>query len=179
VGGIDSDVAHSGEWVIDTTVLSAFALGENLDVLGAHCGGRASWTTAVYSEVFNGLSDEPRLGSALVVEWLNEPEPVFQVERVEDLRLRLGGGPRDDKHLGEATSIVLAQRSDAGILVDDRDAKRLAETLGVRTGTTVSVLKKAVRREQMTAAQAASMLDELTSRYGRRLPQLPEDAFQG
>lgn len=178
MGGNDSNLGPGGEWVIDTTVLSAFALGDALDVLESHCQGRASWTTAVYSEVLNGIADEPRLGSALVVKWLNEPQPVFEVERVEDLRLRLGGSSRDDKHLGEATSIVLAQQMNAGILVDDRDAKRLAETAGVRTGTTVSVLKRAVQSEQVTAVQAASMLNELKSRYGRRLPQLAADAFE-
>lgn len=178
MGGISSDVKGSAEWVIDTTVLSAFALGKRLDALGAHCAGGASWTTSVYSEILDGISEEPRLGSALVIEWLGEPQPVFEVERVEDLRLRLGGHPRDQKHLGEATSIVLAQRIDAGILVDDRDAKRLAEAMGIRTGTTVSVLRKDVRDGHMTAIQAAAMLEELSDRYGRRLPRVTPSAFE-
>jgi predicted nucleic acid-binding protein len=92
--------------------------------------------------------------------------------------LRLGGHRRDQKHLGEATSIVLAQRIDAGILVDDRDAKRLAEAMGIRTGTTVSVLRKVVGDGHVNATEAAAMLEALSDRYGRRLPRMTPSAFE-
>lgn len=177
MGRNDAGIEHGAEWVIDTTVLSAFALAEELDALGNHCRGGATWTTVVYSELLEGISEEPRLGSALVVEWLAEPEPVFEVERVENLRLRLGGHPQNTKHLGEATSIVLAQQLGAGVLVDDRDAKRLADSLGLRTGTTVSVLKKVVDNGHLSADRAVAMLDELVDRYGRRLPRLGLQGF--
>jgi predicted nucleic acid-binding protein len=177
VGGNDAEIERGAEWVIDTTVLSAFALAEELSILGSHCEGRAAWTTVVYSEILSGVSEEPRLGSALVADWLNEPEPIYEVERVEDLRLRLGGHPQNQRHLGEATSIVLAQRLDAGILVDDRDAKRLAEASGLRTGTTVSVLHAAVEVGHMDAEQASATLFNLIDRYGRRLPRLSPESF--
>lgn len=180
MGGNDADVGEIGEpaWILDTTVLSAFALSDRLDILHNLYGGRATWTIAVHDELIRGMRDEPRLGNAVAAGWLGEPQGVFKVERVEQFRLRLGGRAGDDRHLGEATCIVLAQQTGAGILFDDRDGMRMAKALGIRAGTTISVLKAAVADGQISPAQAKDMVDELIDRYGRRLPRLPASRFR-
>lgn len=159
-------------------MLSAFALGGRLDLLRDRYGGQATWTIVVHDELARGVREQPRLGHAVAIDWLGEPQPVTSVQRVENVRRRLGGRAPDQRHLGEATCIVLAEQIGAGVLLDDRDAKRIAEASGIRTGTTVSILKAAVANGQISAEQAKDLIDELIERYGRRLPRLPVDQFR-
>lgn len=180
MGGNDTDVAGAGEpeWILETTVLSAFALAGRLDLLRSRYGGRATWTIAVHDELLRGVREQPRLGDAASIDWLGEPRAVFDVRQVESFRLRLGGRPSDERHLGEATCIVLAQQLGAGILLDDRDAKRMAEVSGIGTGTTISILMAAVGDSQLSAQEARDLVEELIERYNRRLPRLSTEHFQ-
>lgn len=180
MGGNDSDLGEAGEpaWILETTVLSAFALAGRLDILRARYGGRGAWTIAVHDELIQGLREQPQLGDAVAIDWLGEPRPIFDVVRVEKFRLRLGGRSRDARHLGEATCIALAEETGAGIVLDDRDAKRMAEASGISTRTTLSVLKAAVRDSQISVEEAEALVDTLIDRYGRRLPRLPTEQFR-
>jgi len=180
VGGNDSKVkpgAGDRGWIFETTVLSAFALAGRLDILRELYGRRAIWTLVVYDELMRGVKEEPRLGDVAAADWLGEPRPVFNVARVENLRLRLGGHSSDGRHLGEATCIALAERTGAGILLDDRDAKRLAEALKIPTGTTLSVLAVAIQEGQVSAHQASELVADLIDRHGRRLPRITAEQF--
>lgn len=180
MGGNDGDLdAGEPTWVVDSSVLSFFALAGRLDVLEGFCGGRATWTVVVQDELLRGLRSEPSLGDAAAAPWLGDPQPVFYLAEVEELRLRLGGRPSDLRHLGEATCIALAERIGAGILADDRDAKRLAESLGMATATSLSVLKWAVSRKHLSAQDASDLVAALIERHSRRLPRLPPDWFSG
>lgn len=180
VGGNDSKIgARAGDqnWIFETTVLSAFALAGRLDIVRGLYGGRATWTLVVHDELMRGMKEEPLLGDAVAADWLGEPQPVFDIGRVENLRLRLGGHATDQRHRGEASCIVLAERIGAGVLLDDRDAKRLAEALRIPTGTTVSVLTVAVREGQVSADEASELLTDLIDRHGRRLPRISAEQF--
>jgi predicted nucleic acid-binding protein len=175
VGGNDSKVkSRVGDlvWIFETTVLSAFALAGRLDIVRELYRDRAIWTLVVHDELMRGMKHEPLLGDAVAADWLGEPQPVFDTARVENLRLRLGGRAGDERHLGEATCIALAERTGAGVLVDDRDAKHLAEASEIPTGTTVSVLNVAVREGQVSASEASELLTDLIDRHDRRLPRL-------
>jgi predicted nucleic acid-binding protein len=164
-------------WILETTVLSAFALADHLNLLRDLYSHRAMWTLVVHDELIRGIREEPRLGDAVAADWLGEPQSVFDVARVEDLRLRLGGHAGDGRHLGEATCIALAEQTGAGILLDDRDAKRLAEALKIPTGTTLSVLTVAVGEGRISAEQASELVADLIDRHGRRLPRLAAEQF--
>jgi predicted nucleic acid-binding protein len=181
VGGNDSKELKPStadfDWIFETTVLSAFALANRLDIVRELYSGRATWTLVVHDELMQGVKEEPRLGDAVAADWLGEPQPVFDTARVENLRQRLGGRPHDDRHHGEATCIALAEQIGAGILLDDRDAKRLAEASEIPTGTTLSVLTVAVREGQVSADGASELLSDLIDRHGRRLPRLPAEQF--
>jgi predicted nucleic acid-binding protein len=180
VGGNDSKIgarAVDQNWIFETTVLSAFALSGRLDILSGLYNGRAIWTIVVHDELMRGMLEEPLLGDAVAANWLGEPQPVFDHPRVESFRLRLGGRQGDERHLGEATCIALAEQIGAGILLDDRDAKRLAESLKIPTGTTISVLVVAVREGRVSADEASELLTDLIDRHGRRLPRLSAEQF--
>jgi predicted nucleic acid-binding protein len=158
-------------------VLSAFALAGRLDIVRELYGDRARWTLVVHDELMQGMKEEPRLGDAVAADWLGEPQPVFDTARVENLRQRLGGRASDARHHGEATCIVLAEQTGGGILLDNRDGKRLAEALEIPTGTTLSVLTVAVREGQVTGEEASGLLADLIDRHGRRLPRLTAEQF--
>lgn len=180
MGGNDSNVEPGVKglaWIFETTVLSAFALAGRLDILRELYNRRAMWTLVVHDELMRGMLEEPRLGDAVAADWLGEPQPVFDIARVENLRQRLGGRADDKRHLGEATCIALAEQTGAGILIDDRDAKRLAEALKIPTGTTLSVLMAAVREGQVSAEEACELIVDLIDRHGRRLPRLTTEQF--
>jgi hypothetical protein len=180
VGGNDGDLdAREIRWVVDSSVLYCFGLATRLDILEEYCGGGATWTIAVQDELLRGTRYSSALGDAAVAPWLGEPQPIHDLGRAEELRLRLGGRPGDTRHLGEATCIALATKLGVGVLTDDRDAKRLAETLGLATGTSVSILKRAVRLKIITAGDASDLLAELIDHYERRLPRLSPDWFSG
>ena len=178
MGGIGSDL-EQGEptWVVDSSTISSFALAGRLDVLADFCGQRSTWTAVVHDELIRGLQAEPALGNAIGLQWLGEPQPVFNLVRVEELRLRLGGRPNDLRHLGEATCIALAERLDAGVLLDDRDGKRLAESCGLATATTPVVLKRGVSQGLLSEQDASDLLADLIDHYSRRLPPLAPSWF--
>ena len=181
MGGNDSKElkpsAADLDWVFETTVLSAFALAGRLDIVRELYSGRATWTLVVHDELIQGMKEEPLLGDAVAADWLGEPQPVFDTARVENLRQRLGGRTNDERHHGEATCIALAEQTGAGILVDDRDAKHLAEVSEIPTGTTLSVLTVAVREGRVSANEASELVADLIDRHGRRLPRLAAEQF--
>lgn len=169
--------ARPREWIFETTVLSAFALVGRLDLLEHRYAGRARWCLEVHHEVMAGISDHPRLGDVVGSAWLGQPIQSFAVDRIERVRQRLGGGAADDRHRGEAASIVVAIDKDWIVATDDRDATRLARAEGLRTIGTPRILQACVRGGQLSPAEAVGLLGEMIDGYGRRLPRLTEDFF--
>ncbi|HZR92982.1 MAG TPA: hypothetical protein VFA44_11325 [Gaiellaceae bacterium] len=166
------------EWIFETTVLSAFALVKRLDLLEDRYAGRAHWCLEVHHEVLAGISGRPRLGDVIGATWLGQPIQSFAVDRIERMRQRLGGGAADDRHRGEAASIVLAIDNDWIVATDDRDATRLARAEGLRTIGTPRILQACVRGGQLSAAEAVGLLGEMIDGHGRRLPRLTEEFFE-
>lgn len=167
----------AGEFLFETTVLSAFALVRRLDLLGARYAGRAHWVDVVHSEILAGIGENPSLGDVLAVDWLTPPVEVLAVDEVEGVRQRLGAGRSNRLHLGEAASIVVARRDQLIIACDDFDAGRVAESEGVGVVTTPMILRALVRAEALTASGARGLLLEMIEAHGRRLPDFDEDWF--
>lgn len=165
------------EWIFETTVLSAFALVGRLDLLEARYAGRAHWCLEVQHEVLAGVRNHPRLGEVIGSAWLGDPIQSFAVDRIERMRQRLGGGPADDRHRGEAATIVAAIDHDWIVATDDRDATRLARAEGLRTIGTPRILLVCVRDRQLVAADAVAIVEEMIEAHGRRLPRLTQDFF--
>jgi predicted nucleic acid-binding protein len=111
--------------------------------------------------------------------WLGDPLDTFAVVAIEHMRQRLGGGGSSNRrHLGEATSIVLAKQKAWTLATDDRDAGRLARSEGVAVVTTPMILRACSGSGAISPEDASEFLRNLVERYRRRLPILPVDWFQ-
>lgn len=95
------------------------------------------------------------------------------------MRQRLGGGEADDRHRGEAATIVVAIDNDWIVATDDADATQVARSEGLRTIGTPRILQACVRGGQLSAAKAVGILEAMIDGHGRRLPRLNRDVFLG
>lgn len=168
--------------VFDTSPLSAFARAGRLDLLEARFGDTARWTLEVQDEIRQGVSAHPHLDDVLGAEWLGEPirltEPSDLVE-IERLRWALGGtDARPERHRGEAATIVAAQHLDAVVVLDERDARRLAAARGIPIIGTEGILRACARHGQLTWDEAWDLFSEMR-RLGERLRQITREDFEG
>lgn len=166
------------EWIFETTVLSAFALVGRLDLLEHRYAGRAHWCLEVQNEVMTGIASFPALGVIVGLPWLGDALQSFAVDRIERIRQRLGGGSEDDRHRGEAATIVFAMDNDWIMATDDADATRLARAEGLRTVTTPRILQACAKGGQLSADEAVALLEEMIDVHGRRLPRPAVDLFR-
>jgi predicted nucleic acid-binding protein len=65
---------------------------------------------------------------------------------------------------GEASSIAIAKERNWGFLTDDRKARRIAQEQRVKFSGTLGILKSAVIRQVLTAAEADKLLSEMINR---------------
>jgi predicted nucleic acid-binding protein len=161
------------EYVFDAGPLAAFARCRRLDLLERRYRGRAKWTTEVRHELTQGISRHPSLRDAVDADWLGEPArltlPAELIE-VERVRWALGGtssNPR--RHLGEAATIALALKFGYVAVIDERDARRLANALEVPVTGSVGILRAIVRDRHLDADEAWEIVQEMRS-IGVRLP---------
>jgi predicted nucleic acid-binding protein len=158
--------------IFDSSPLSAFCVVGRLDLLAARFSGRALWTIEVYDEIARGVSDTPVLSDVLISSFLPEPIRSLAVDEIERLRLALGGKPRDRRHRGEAATVVVATAYSYTVVLDDRDATRLAQGRGLGTTSTVAILRECVHAGLLTPNEAHDLLYEMIDEHGRRLPRL-------
>lgn len=159
--------------IFDSSVLSAFATVGRLDLLEARYAGRAHWTIEVYNEIDRGVADTPSLGPLLIASWLTEPIRSLDVVEIERVRLALGGGPRNRRHLGEAATIVVATAAAMTVAVDDYDANVFARSIGLGTTTTPGILGDCISTHLISSAEAEELLVAMIDEHGRRLPRIP------
>lgn len=152
---------------IDAVTLNHFASVGNLDLLRRCCRIYLPplWVEEVCHEVLheaNPFRDVIRAGS----DWLGDP----QVPVTEDLRgivrlqIGLNGGEAEvTSHLGEAQSIYFARVLGADFITDDGPAFDFAQQqLGVgRVRDTIDLLRGAVAMDDLTAAAAAELANEV------------------
>jgi predicted nucleic acid-binding protein len=164
--------------IFDSSVLSAFCVVGRLDLLASRFSGRAHWTIEVYNEIDRGVADAPHLGDLLIARWLSEPIRSLAVVEIERVRLALGGRPRNNRHRGEAATIVVAQANGYIAAIDDYDATLFARSVGLGTTTTIAILRDCVRNGLLTADDAAALLDDMIDEHDRRLPRVGADELQ-
>lgn len=145
------------------------------------------WTRSVHSEVLAGI-DNQACKEVLACSDLGSPEDVS----IEDLRevmyaqIALGGGGLSGvDHLGEAESLVLADRHNCGVVTDDNAAHFMIESrLGPeRVHDTVDVLRWCVKNAQINAWEAKAAVDAIRNngRHIRRIHPntVTADYFEG
>lgn len=158
--------------IFDSSPLSAFCVVGRLDLLAARFTGRAQWTIEVYDEIARGVPDTPVLSDVLTASFLPEPIRSLAVDEIERLRLALGGKAQDRRHRGEAATIVVATAQGYTVVLDDRDATRLAQARGLGTTSTVPILRECVQVGLLSANEAHDLLYAMIDDHGRRLPRV-------
>ena len=135
--------------ISDTSPLIIFAKAGRLSLLQQVVG-----TVTVPMAVWNELvSDESRLGAAqlLAADWI-ERDP-GDADAAEQLQPYVGAG--------EAEAIALALQSGQPLLMDDKRARKVAESLGVGVVGCVGVLLAAKKRRLIRSVH--EVLEELVA----------------
>lgn len=137
--------------VLDTTVLSNFAVIDHLNLLQQHYEQRACTTVAVIEEIQRGIDSgyqtlQPILEAAGIVDgekWL----PVLSVgEKEQEVYTRL----RRTLGQGESACLAVARIHRLTFASDDIAARTTAKTLGVRITGTVGILIRMIRGQEIS-----------------------------
>ena len=168
--------------IFDANSLFNFATDVHaLYLLRQRYEGRGAWAFAVREEIVRLGSRVPPQPQATVVmrnsEWLGTPhriEDEGELQKVEALRLRIArDGDHPRQHLGEAASIVLAQRLGGLLATDDGGAKALAKDESVLFASTPKILYGMVRDDQVSCDEAWAIFQKMLDR-DRGLPMLTQ-----
>lgn len=144
--------------VIDTGPLLVFAKLQRLhllEMLYTHL-----WIpTAVHHESVTiglecGYADAVQLQAYLV----NHRWPVIQPATIHSSLTAAALG------IGERHAIAIALEKKAALIIDDSEARRVAEKLGVTTLGSLGVLVQAFRRQLLTPAELDEMLSTIENR---------------
>jgi hypothetical protein len=161
--------------LFDAVTLRHFGCIDRLSVLERLLVGTPvpRWVDAVRSEVLAGMGNTD-CANVLAAGFLGQPYEVTDARDTADVfrtRTALSDGRgASNKHLGEAESIVVADRLDGVFVTDDLVAYDYA---GMRLGhsrvlDTVDLLREAVRLTVISAAEAALLADAIRN-SGRHL----------
>lgn len=143
----------------DTTVLSNFAHIERPDLLRALFSPLLV-PASVLAELVEG--ERRALIPKCAWDWLQVVVPTASETAFAE-ELRRGLGP------GEADGLSVARSRELLILTDDRDARRVAESLGLGLSGTLGCLQDLVRRSILDIAAADFFLARMCER-GYRSP---------
>jgi len=146
--------------LLDNTVLSNFALGQQLDLLPKALGESVSTTSQVIEEFENGVAKG--ILPAAKWDWLS----IVQLEGREktlfqEYSQRVNGG--------EAACLAVALVRNGRFLTDDRDARKLAAQLKVPISGTLGILLRLVQIEELSLPDANQILAQMIAK-GYRSP---------
>jgi predicted nucleic acid-binding protein len=118
----------------------------------------------------------------LDAEWLGDPDrltdPVDLAE-IQRIRWALGGRfSQPLRHLGEASTIVLARRESAVAVLDDRDARRLAGALTIRFTGTLGIIRASTRDGLLDADEPWAIVQTMRTQRFRMPPGVERDWFR-
>lgn len=122
---------------------------------------------AVYKEVVI-KGREKRIVNAEIIakqSWIIRKE-VAQREEVKELRKIANIGA------GEAEAIILAKNEGASILIDDKMGVNIAQSFGIETYWTTSVILKAVAEKKLEKNEAKQIIEELIKTGYRLKPEV-------
>lgn len=141
--------------IVNTTVLSNFAVIEQLDVL-RRLYDRIHIPIEVYQEIRTGLEEGYRFyqGIDRLVHPFAEDGWIYLVGASDEEELRLLDQLLQRLHQGEAACLVIAYHRGWILLTDDLAARQEAERLGVRKSGSLGCLVLAVERGLCSLAEA-------------------------
>jgi uncharacterized protein len=145
--------------IVDNTVLSNFAHVSRPELL------QAAFDELVIPPAVRGeLAEGEHSGQVPMVDW----NWLTVIELTPDEKMR---ADQLEKVLdfGEAECIAVAQTRNWIILTDDRDARRMAQSLGIDLSGTLGALINLVEHSILTLTQADALLKEM-QQHGYRSP---------
>jgi predicted nucleic acid-binding protein len=159
----------------DNTVLINFAIVSRMDLLEQVVNGKGAWCGTVASECAKSAEQVHLTALASAVGIFGAPLLPTPAELVHTQILRDQlASPGDEawKHLGEAETlaIVSSRPLKAIFVTDDREARRLAQHLGVTVITTWDLLRAACRRDLVDQATAWGYVQTLMASSRGRPP---------
>lgn len=167
--------------VFDAGPLQAFAVVASLDLLATLFVDCALWTTEVHHEISIGAKNHAHLTPILRQTWLGDP---IRAERpqlllnIERTRIALGGtATSTGQHLGEASTLVIAQEHNAIAALDDRDGRILAGARNIPYVGTIGILQSACRGGVTTPNEAWALYQDMRC-AGRWFPDLTRADFE-
>ena len=98
-------------------------------------------------------ADAVLIGKAVEEGWIKVSE-----ERMEEADVLAGAS---GIHLGEAEAVLLAQKLDTELIIDERETSATAQMFGVRPIGTIAVLLLALARDRITLREFRECLDSL------------------
>lgn len=98
-------------------------------------------------------ADAVLIGKAVEERWIKVSEEMM--EEAEALAEASG------IHMGEAEAILLAQKLETELIIDEREASATAQMFGVRPIGTIAVLLLALARDRITLSEFRECLDRL------------------
>jgi predicted nucleic acid-binding protein len=155
--------------VFDSSVLSAFAEADQLDMLGHYLTGEECYATdVVRDELRIGAATRPQLEAVECAEWLRRGELSTDAELLSFAHWAtlLGSGVHD---LGEASVFAYAAAHGSISVIDDRPATRVGRTYGLDVHGSLWLIAGFCRAGKLTEYAAARLIDALRS-VGARLP---------
>lgn len=163
--------------ILDTTVLSNFALAGQIPLLKRLYASQACTALAVADEIRRGLSAgyeylrsaEEALSPLSSTGWL----PVLTLSSPQEQRLFVELSALLAS--GEASCLALALSRNLILASDDRAARRQAAERGVRLTGTVGILVRAVRESYIPLSEANDVLAHMIAlRYRSPVQRLDE-----
>jgi predicted nucleic acid-binding protein len=166
----------------DNSVLINFAVVDSLELLIAYLCGRGRVTQAVAAEIKKSIERVPHLREFDVERHCGRPiELTTEADGRAVLQLRKRFASRNDpptKHLGESETLhVISTRNEfatSRFLTEDRDAYRVAGSMGVLCSNTMQVFQYLVARGELDSAEAFALLQLIAeSPFDRTLLTMP------
>lgn len=136
--------------LINTTVLSNFALAQAVPLLMEFCGGKGRATEQVLTEFEKGV--QQGILPTTTLNWLKRVKLRGLRERVLFLQMRTRPGA------GEASCLAIAIVRGYDFLTDDMKARRVAQTEGVTVSGSVGVLLELIRTHMLTLEEGNNIL---------------------
>ena len=166
----------------DNTVLINFAVVDSIELLVAYLSGRARVTQAVAAEIKKSIERVPHLREFDIEQHCGRPiELNTEADNRAVLQMRKRFASRNDpptKHLGESETLhVISSREQyatSRFLTEDRDAYRVAESMGVLCSNTMEVFQDLVARGEVSSSEAFALLQSIADGpFDRTLLSVP------
>lgn len=152
-----------GPYVFDAGPLSHFARATWLGLLRAYSKeSGAVLPSPVRQEIADGVESHPELRQILDAHWLRQDD-LGGIEMTTAFAgfaaLLVPAGSR--KNLGECSVLAVAQVSGGVAVIDDWEARQIADARGIKFKTTLAILADLVNSGHLSQEMASSVADAL------------------